>query len=841
MSKTLIIGGVAGGATAAARLRRIDETREIVILERGGYISYANCGLPYFIGEVIKQKSVLLLQTKETMKNKYNIDVKLRHEAIKINRNKKTVTVRDHMGEEYEESYDDLILSTGSSPFVPPIPGKDLEGIYTLWNVDDMDRIKAEIDEKKPKRAVVIGGGFIGLEMVENLAERKLKVSLVEGMNQVMGPIDFELAQMVHENLIDHDVDLYLEEFVDSFEKSDSGIIVKMKSGKTLEADFVLLSIGVRPNSELAKDAGLKLNKRGGVQVDDYLLTSDPNIWAAGDIIEVKNFITKEPTMIPLAGPANKQGRIVANNIIAREKHKELEPYEGSMGTAVAKVFDYTVASVGLNEKNLIAKGMKKDEDYFVALISAKSHAGYYPMACTLVLKVLFDREGKIFGAQGIGQEGVDKRIDVIATAIRLGANVLDLKKLELAYAPPYSSPKDPVNMLGFVSENILNKIVKFVSPEEVIERKNDPNFFLLDVTEDLERKMFTIEDSYHIPLGQVRRRISELPKDKEICAFCIVGVRSYNAARILMQSGFENVSVVEGGTFLYKSFTFDSKKALAAKTDDNAPAGSGVADKPEEKVETPRVDESKTVSVDCSGLQCPGPIMKVNEYLGKMEPGQFLRVSATDMGFSKDVKSWCERTGNSFISTEKDGKTHIVTLQKGKDSVAMGCNVAEKRAAAELPQGKTMIVFDGDFDKALAAFIIANGAASMGRPVTMFFTFWGLNILRKDAHVPVKKNFMEKMFGKMMPRGTKNLKLSRMNMMGMGTAMMRKVMKDKNVSSLEDLMKSAMDNGVKIVACTMSMDVMGIQKEELIDGIEYAGVASYLGDAEKSNVNLFI
>lgn len=696
-----------------------------------------------------------------------------------------------------------------------------------------MDQIKNMIDAKHPKKAIVVGGGFIGLEMVENLVDRKIKVSLIEGMPQVMNPVDFELAQMVHQNMSDHGVNLYLGEVVDSFEKTDSGLRVKMKSGKEVEADFAILSIGIRPNSSLAKDAGLELNQRGGVKVDENLLTSDPDIWAAGDVIEVTNYITKEPTMIPLAGPANKQGRIVANNIIYKEQGKELEPYRGSMGTAVAKVFDYAVASVGLNEKTLKAMDKKRNEDYFVAIISGKSHAGYYPMACTLSLKMIFDKDGKILGGQGIGQEGVDKRIDTLATAMRLDAPVEKLKELELAYAPPYSSAKDPVNMLGFVAENIRNNMVKFVTSEEVMARKNDDDFFLLDITEPLERELYTIEGSYHIPLGQVRDRIGEIPKDKEVCVFCAIGVRSYNAARILMQSGYDNVSVLEGGTFLYKSYTFDSEKALA----ESLARGDDFDD--DDDADNGPIDDTNVISVDCSGLQCPGPIMKVNQAMGQMKPGQMLKVSATDMGFSKDVKTWCERTGNTFISCKQDGLTHIVTLKKGTGSGEK--ESASEGKTAELPQGKTMIVFDGDFDKAIAAFIIANGAASMGRPVTMFFTFWGLNILRKDQHVTIKKSFVEKMFGKMMPRGIDKLKLSKMNMMGMGTSMMKKVMRDKNVSSLEELMKSAMDNGVKLVACTMSMDVMGIRKEELIDGVELAGVASYLGDAEKSNVNLFI
>ena len=818
MSKTVIIGGVAGGATAAARLRRLDENMEIVMLERGKYISYANCGLPYYIGDVIKSRESLLVQTPQAMRSKFNIDVRVENEVVKINREEQTVEVRDEGGRLYKEGYDDLIIATGSSPLKPPIPGIDSEGIYTLWNVDDTDQIRNLVDTEHPRTAAVIGGGFIGLEMAENLHKRGIHVSIVEAQNQVMAPIDFEMAQMLHENIDMNGVELCLGDGVSSFERKGERILINLASGRTIAADMVLLSIGVRPNSQLAKEVGLSLNEKGGIKTDKTLRTSDPHIWAVGDVIEVENLVTGKDVMIPLAGPANKQGRIAANNIC--RLGREMEEYDGSLGTSVAQVFDLTAAATGINEKTLKGMGLAKGRDYEVALINQKSHAGYYPMAIPMTLKLIFGLDGKIFGAQIVGQDGVDKRIDTIATVMIVGGTVKDLAKLELAYAPPYSSAKDPVNMAGFVADNILKGLVQFVMPEEISDK-----MVVLDVSEDVERSVWQMPGSLHIPLGQLRDRMEELPKGKTIVTYCAIGVRSYNEARMLMQSGFDDVRVLAGGAGFYKTYYSKPEQKEFDKELDQT------------EVEVREVPEKEIKILDCCGLQCPGPIMKVNEALNAMEEGECIKVSATDMGFAKDVESWCERTGNTFEGRERKGKENIVTIRKGSQvTTEQSC-----QTAAELPQGKTMIVFDGDLDKVLASFIIANGAVAMGRPVTMFFTFWGLNALRKSTYVKVKKSFVEKMFGRMMPRGTGKLKLSNMNMLGMGTKMMKSVMKKKNVSSLEELMEQAKQNGVKLVACTMSMDVMGIRPEELIDGVELAGVASYLGDAEKANVNLFI
>lgn len=819
--KTIIIGGVAGGATTAARLRRRDESMEIIMFEKGEYISYANCGLPYYIGDVIKSREALLLQSPKAMKSKYNIDVRISSEVTAIDIENKTVSVTNlKTGEEYQESYDTLVIATGSTPLKPPIPGIDGKNIFTLWTIPDTDRIKTFLKDKSPKKVAVIGGGFIGLEMAENLHAAGIEVSLIEMQNQVMAPVDYEMAQLLHENMRMNHVNLILEDGVASFDEKDGKTIINLTSKKVMEVDLVILSIGVKPNSILAKNAGIDLNPKGGIIVNKYLQTSVQDIYAVGDVVEVENFVWKDKTMVPLAGPANKQARICADNIAGDKKE-----YRGTLGTAVAKVFDMNVATVGMNEKTLKALGKEKDQDYYTVLINQKSHAGYYPGATPITLKMIFDGNGKIYGGQIVGQDGVDKRIDTLATTMRLNGTIFDLEELELAYAPPFSSAKDPVNMLGFVAENIIKGLVSFIEPWELdhllaSERKD---YVVLDVTEEVERMVFSISNSVSIPLGQLHDRVKELDTNKLIVIYCAIGVRSYNAARVLMQNKFENVKVLSGGTAFYKSMHHMEKEEEMMEI----------------QVPTKEVVEiNKEIKIlDCCGMQCPGPIMKVYEVICTMKKDEVLQVSATDMGFARDVAAWCKRTGNTLLKTERKEKENIVFIKKGTDI----CDVSDISEKVSLPQGKTLVVFSGDLDKVLASFIIANGAASMGRPVTMFFTFWGLNALRKEEKVSVKKPLIDKMFGLMMPRGSKKLKLSKMNMAGMGTQMMKKVMRDKNVDSLEQLMKYAMASGIKLVACTMSMDVMGITREELIDGVEFAGVGSYLGDAEESNVNLFI
>ena len=743
--------------------------------------------------------------------------MRVQNEVTKIDRVKKTVTVRKtETGETYEQPYDDLVIATGSSPLRPRIPGIDTPRIKTLWTVPDTDEIRAMVQSGTLRTAAVIGGGFIGLEMAENLHHAGLQVSLIEALDQVMAPVDFEMAQMLHENIRSHGVKLHLSDGVDSFKEQGEQVVVTLKSGTEVTADLVILSIGVRPNSALARDAGLKLNERGGIVVDEHMRTNDPSVYAVGDVIEVEDFVFKGRTMVPLAGPANKQGRIVADVLAGRDS-----TYKGTQGSSVAKVFDLTVASTGANEKTLKKRGMEKGADYESLIITQNSHAGYYPGAAPMTLKLLFAPDsGRIFGAQIVGREGVDKRIDTIGVTMRLGGTASDLKDLELAYAPPYSSAKDPVNMAGYVAENIRTGLVR-IAPYDA--PMTDPEATLLDVREEAEVMAYAVPNAINIPLGKLRERMNELDPKKRIIVFCGIGVRAYTAARILDQNGFKNTEVYPGGVRLYQANYPDPEEGPIADV------------KKEVSVEQATI--TNKIRLDCCGMQCPGPIMEVFRSVKEMKDGELLEVSASDPGFAKDIASWCKRTGNTLVSNEERDGAYVAIIRRGTNAPAV-----QKAAQADAaPKGKTIIVFDGDMDKVLASFVIANGALAMGRPVTMFFTFWGLTALRKTEKVPVKKSLIEKMFGFMLPRGAGKLKLSKMNMGGMGTAMMQGIMKDKNIDSLETMMKKAMENGVKIIACSMSMDVMGIHPEELIDGVEIGGVGTYLGDAEESDVNLFI
>lgn len=810
--KTVIIGGVAGGASCAARLRRLDESAQIVVLERGEYVSFANCGLPYHIGGTIKSRDSLILQTPPAMRRKYDLDVRTNSEVTSIDRDKKTVTVLNReTGESYEESYDKLVVSTGSSPVKPELPGVDSPRIMQLWTIPDMDAVISAVSKAGAKRAAVIGGGFIGLETAENLTKLGMDVTIIQRPDQVMPPLDFEMAQLLHQNIEENGVKLMLAEGVTGFEDTASGVNVKLRSGGTVEADIAILSIGVTPNSAIAGAAGIALNAKGGIVTDSHMRTNDPDIYAVGDAAEVEGFVFKDRKMVPLAGPANKQGRIAADNIAGLDVE-----YRGTQGSSVARVYDLTAASTGENEKTLIKRGMVRGKDYESVIIVQNSHAGYYPGAVPMTIKLLFSPDGKVlFGAQAVGRDGVDKRIDTLGVTLRLGGGIEDLKNMELAYAPPYSSAKDPINMAGFTADNLLRGLVRF-APWDA---KPDDATEFLDVREDAELLALTIPGAKHIPLGQLRSRLSELDGKKTVVVFCAIGVRAYNAARILSQHGFDSVAVYPGGARFYqavhyKEYMMENEKPAAPAAAPAFTAG------------------TRAIRLDCSGLQCPGPIMKVFEAMQGMDDGEELEVSASDPGFTRDVEAWCRRTGNTMISKGQNGSDYTALLRKGGSAGSV---------IKETPQGKTIIVFSGDLDKVLASFIIANGAAAMGRPVTMFFTFWGLTALRKTEKQDVKKTPMEAMFGKMLPRGTDKLKLSRMNMGGMGTEMMKRIMNDKNVDSLEELMKKAMNNGVKLMACSMSMDVMGIKPEELIDGVEIAGVGTYLGDAEESNVNLFI
>ena len=547
MGKTVIIGGVAAGASAAARLRRLKENEEIILFERGEYISYANCGLPYHVGNVIENRGDLLVTKKEMMESRYAIDVRINSEVTSINRDSKSVHVVTKDGQEYDESYDNLVIATGSSPVRPAISGIDSPKVKTLWTVPDTDEIKKYIKENSVKSATVIGGGFIGLEMAENLHGLGIDVTIVEASNQVMAPVDYEMALLLNENIRDNGVKLIVNDGVDSFEDTSEGIKVKLSSGKTVLSELVILSIGVKPNSKLAADAGLALNEKGGIIVDSHMRTEDESIYAAGDVVEVEDFIFKDKTMVPLAGPANKQGRIVADNIAGLDS-----TYTGTQGSSVVKVFDLNVATTGANEKALVRRGLVRDKDYTSVILTQNSHAGYYPGAKPMIIKLLFSIDGKkIYGGQIVGKDGVDKRIDTLGTAIRFGATVKDLTNIELAYAPPFSSGKDPINMAGFVAENVVNGLVKQAVWNEA---DTDKESVILDVREQAELDVFAIDGAVNIPLGQLRKRINELDKNKKYIVLCAIGVRAYNAYRILAQNGFENIKLYPAGVRFYSS-----------------------------------------------------------------------------------------------------------------------------------------------------------------------------------------------------------------------------------------------------------------------------------------------
>ncbi len=816
--KVVIIGGVAGGASAAARLRRNDEHAEIVMLEKNEYISFANCGLPYHIGGAIKERDNLLLQTPESFNARFNVDVRVFNEVLSIDREKKEVKVRDlKKGVEYVEGYDVLVLSPGSTPLKPPIKGIDSENIFVLWNMHDMDKIIHHIHGKKAQKAAVIGGGFIGIEMAENLHDLKMDVSIVEMADQVMGPVDFDMAQGIHAHVRDKNVNLILSDGVDYFEEAGDQTKIVLKSGTELLVDLVILSIGVRPQSNLAKDAGLELNQRGGIVVNDQMLTSDPNIYALGDAVEIEDFNTKDRGMVPLAGPANKQGRIVADVIAGMDAR-----YAGTQGTSVAKVFDLTVASTGMNEKQLKRIGKELHKDYETIIIHPKSNAGYYPGAFPLTFKAIFDLEGKILGAQIVGYRGVDKRIDVMATAIRFGATVYDLKDLELAYAPPFSSAKAPENMVGFVGENILTGKTKIVNYHE-IDALVEAGAELLDVRSDEEFSLGSIPGAKHFCVDTLREDLHKLDKEKTYVIYCQVGIRGYIAEQILRANGFEKVYNLIGGYTTYNCVVNNSGQKpmdtccnIVCGTEESEPIQLGAE-----------------FHLNACGLSCPGPIREVYKKIEELKAGDVLHVTATDPGFKSDIAKWSENQGHKLVDSGFTGDSFFAKIQKG--------GKLSKPASTSANNNKTMVVFSDDLDKAIASFIIANGAAAMGRKVTMFFTFWGLNVIKKHEKQRVKKDFVSSMFSSMLPRGSKKLKLSKMNMMGMGPKMIRGLMAKHNVGSLEDLIQQALDAGVTMIACNMSMDLMGIKEEELIDGVTFGGVATYLSEGEESDVNLFI
>ena len=829
--KYIVVGGVAGGATAAARIRRNTEQAEIILFEKGEYISYANCGLPYYIGGVIAEREKLFVQTPQAFGKRFNVDVRVQSEVVAVHPGEKTVEVRTSDGKTYTESYDKLLLSPGASPVRPPLPGIDNEGIFTLRNVNDTDAIKSYLQQHSVKRAVIIGAGFIGLEMAENLQEAGAEVAVVEMAGQVMAPIDFSMASLVHEHLLQKGVRLYLEKAVASFERTADGLDVIFKSGERLTADMVLLSIGVRPNTELATGAGIELGEMRGIRVNDYLQTSDEHIYAVGDAIEFRHPITGKPWLNYLAGPANRQARIVADNMVFGNKLT----YEGAIGTSIAKVFDLTVAASGLPAKRLKQAGI----DYLSATIHPSSHAGYYPDALPMSIKITFSpADGKLLGAQIVGYDGVDKRIDELSQVIKHNGTIYDLMALEQAYAPPFSSAKDPVAVAGYVAGNILSGKMQPLYWRE-LQTADLSKVTLIDVRTPDEFALGALKGAINIPLDDMRERMKEISQDKPVYLYCGVGLRGYLASNILLQNGFKEVKNLIGGLKLYKAATaslpepkaFSNKQILHNVQNDNA--GNFHSGNPH-TVAASVLPSVRTLKVDACGISCPGPIMKLKKNMEELADGERLEIIATDAGFPRDAEAWCQTTGNRFVSVNSGAGKYQVVVEK---NTPQSCPTEVCRE----DKGKTFILFSDDLDKVLATFVLANGAVATGKKVTIFFTFWGLNAIKKLDKPVVKKDIWGKMFGMMLPSSSLKLKLSKMNMGGMGTKMMRYIVNKKNIDSLESLRTQAIQNGVEFIACQMSMDVMGVKRQELLDNVTIGGVATYMNRAEQANVNLFI
>lgn len=805
--RIVIVGGVAGGASAAARLRRLDEHASITLIERGADVSFANCGLPYHIGGEIEDRGKLSVQTPASLRAQLAIDVQARTEAISIDRETKTLRIHK-LDTDVEEDlgYDKLILSPGATPLKPPLEGIDLPGIYTLRNLQDMDRIKAAAESAQS--VLVIGAGFIGLEMAEQLIHLHKDVTLIELVEQVLPQMDAEMVRAVEQELMDNGVRLLLGDGISGFSQGDGTVLsAQLNSGKTITADMVILSIGVRPENQLAKDAGLELGARGHIRTNAHMQTSDPNVYAVGDASETFDPILGGPTAIALGGPANRQGRTAADHIVLGERAR---PYPGSIGTSIVRVFDVAAGVTGHSEKRL----QQMEIEYGKTIITDFNHASYFPGATHLTVKVLWEKStGRILGGQANGIEGVDKRLDVLATAIKGRLTVDDLEHLELAYAPPFGAAKDPLNTAGFSANNIRSGKLRPVYSLAAAEGSQ-----LLDARPAEMAKLKPIPGAVNIPYPELRQRLGELDKSKPVTTICALGKMSYFAARILMQNGFDVQTHVGGW-----------------KTEQRPQPPTSTENPMNESELTPAASVGETILLDCTGMACPGPILRVKEAAATLAAGQVLEVSASDAGFKNDLPAFCKANGYECLSVEKD--KGIVT---GRLSRGAACPVAA--TPSKSGNGATIVVFSGELDKAMAAYVIANGAVAMGGKATLFFTFWGLNVLRKDPAPAVGgKSFMDKMFGWMLPRGANKLPLSKMHMGGLGTWMMKDRMAGKNLPNLPGLMEDARKAGIRLVACTMSMEAMGIREEELIDGVELGGVAEYLGAASETNANLFI
>ncbi|ACV78926.1 FAD-dependent oxidoreductase [Nakamurella multipartita] len=833
--KIVVVGGVAAGMSCAARARRLDESAEIVVFERANHVSFANCGLPYHIGEVIKDRSRLLLQTPQSLHESLAIDVRIATEVLAIRPDRKSVTVRDlDSGREYEEPYEQLALCPGASPITPPLPGVDHPDIHVLRRIGDMDVIKAAVDGRSASgrppitHGVVIGAGYIGLEMAENLHERGVQVVVVEMADQIMPPLDRELTTTMESYIRAHGVELRLGTQAAAFSRSPGGWLrVELTNGEFVQTDLVLLAAGVRPSTELAVAAGIDLGPRGGIKVDAHMRTSVPGIYAAGDAIEVEHLVLPGTWLIPLAGPANRQGRVAAENMCGRDT-----VFDPVQGTSIVKVFDMVAGGTGANQRQLDAAGVP----YERVQIHPSGHAGYYPGTAKMQLKVLFEPvTGKLLGAGIVGFDGVDKRLDVLATALRGGMTVHDLEGLELAYAPPFGSAKDPINMAGFVAANLLKKDLRLWYPSEYPGATDGAR--IIDVRGPQEYAIWHLPGAENVPLPTLREAQQDWDRSRPIRLYCAVGFRSYLAYRALVQRGFTDVRTLSGGMTTFRSY-HDVPSAESVDTIEP------VVNYGEDRtgINAVRVTAAGPVAatgvlvdLDCTGLACPGPIMALQARMAELAPGDEVLAHVSDPGFRLDAPAWAAKNGHSMLELVPEGPGYAARFRKG------GIGIVPGGPAARLKDKKSFVVFSGEFDRVLASFILANAAASMGDEVSMFFTFWGLNALRRLDPPTREKNALDRAFSAVLPSGPDSLPLSTMNMFGGGPALIKKIMKDHHVPSLPELIASAQQTGVRLIACTMTMDLLGIAHEDLIDGVELGGAAMFFGEANESNGAFFI
>ncbi|MCG3177784.1 MAG: Coenzyme A disulfide reductase [Phycisphaerae bacterium] len=834
--RIVIVGGVAGGATCATRCRRLNEDADILMLERGEHVSFANCGLPYHVGGVIRERDKLVGRAAASFRERYNIEVRNRSEVTAIDRPGRKVTVLNHAtGQTGEVSYDRLVLSPGADPIRPTLAGIDDPRVMTLRNVADMDRLEAAA--RDGSRAVVIGAGFIGLEMAENLRRRGLSVTLVEKLDQVFAPMDKEMAAAVGAHVVSHGVELVLGDGVAGFASTGDRLRVNLESGTSIDADFAVLAIGVRPETTLARKAGLDIGVTGGIRVNEHMQTSDPLIYAVGDAVETTHTVTGQPVLIPLAGPAHKQARAAANHIFGEPD----DSYRTTQGTGIVGVFDLQVATTGANERQLRQAGLACEKVY----VHAADHAGYYPGAQQLHIKLLFDpQSGRVLGAQAYGPAGVDKRIDVLAVAVRHGLTVHDLREMELAYAPQFGAAKDPVNIAGAIACNALRGV------SDVSHFDDAGDEFMLDVRTCVECDAGMVPGAVNIPVDELRSRLAELPKDRAIHVYCGVGMRAYLAERILKQRGFRASNLSGGYTTYRATHAPADARPLSPKPPAGGPGGAGGLPSVETKSDKPTAASGRdgkdtsgsapVAEVDARQLQCPGPLLKLSDAVRVAAVGDRIRIVAGDPAFGADVAAWAHRTGNRLVDCHRDNG-HIVALVEKSPPHVQPAD-ARSQSPNDGPAGFTAVVFSGSMDKALAALVLANGAAANGMPSTLFFTFWGLSLLRRPRVARgQKRSLLDRMFAWMLPAGGRKMKLSQWHFAGAGRWLMNRRMKGKNVMNLDELLASARSAGVRLVACRMSMDMLGLRDADLLEGVEFGGVASFMDTAAAGRVSLFI